>query len=201
MDKNFDVKEKLELEGRVEIFEGIPRDIYSLQELDRLQFLNPDVDVEEYVVPKKILVSEGNRIVNSGKENLLNHAFEGNGDFLDFMAIGDGGYDFAVEKKLFPSVVDSSLGHILGSANEINAFDPTTGDAILGFTKSMSSTFFSETKNTTDFKSENRVDFFVNEMGILTSGGSLFSRVTFNNIPFRPSDLIALTITWYIKIS
>lgn len=191
---------KLTLEGGFTITPGIPQGVYTEAELSDLQAKNPEKDLAKYINATCGPLLK-NRIVTVGKQELLNVAFEtGGGVVFNFMAVGDGGYDFGLDARKFPQNSDTALFHQVGNAQEILSFGAVTGDPIVGFTKVLSSTFFSEDYAESDFLTQNQDDFFLNEVSVQTENAVMFSHITFPNFPFNPADQLALTIQWYIRI-
>ena len=196
------LKQETSLSGNVgyySISHGIPKGVYSEDQLDLLKKQNPKINVEKFMLDKDPSPVMKNKIVEVGKKELLNIVFETGGTPFKMMAIGDGGFNYATSSKIFPKNSDAALRSPIGQPKEITSFSAVTGDTITGFVKVLASTFFSEDYTESDFKSQNQVDFFVNEVGITTPNGILYSLLSFNNYPFDPKNQQALTIQWFIR--
>lgn len=199
------LKNKWVFDNHVTIYEGIPEHLYSDAEIALLKERNPNVDVESFIGKRK-KVEEKNLVVDVGKQAALNMLFRqpdiSGIESLCFcrLGLGDGGYDFATDTRLFPELSDSSLGSAVGNPILITSFQPVAGDTLSGFTKVIAATFFSTNYQPGDFSVQNQQDFFVNESAIFNQNDEMFCRLSFANYPFDPVDNLALTVNWSIKV-
>jgi hypothetical protein len=198
--------EKISFDGRVTIYNSIPKYLYSEEQLDRLQRSNPGINVRSFVDDPTKMVKSKNMVLDAGKKEILDMAFRQPDipgvESLCFgrIAIGDGGYDFASGTRLYPELTNTSLAHQVGNPILITSFQPVAGDSINGWTKVIAATFFGTNYGPSDFQFQNQTDFYVNETAILDQNDVPFCRLTFNNFPFDPVDNLALTINWHIKV-
>jgi len=198
--------EEISLFGHVKVYSGIPRHSYNEDQYN----LFPEECLKQEVV---LLSETDNMVVNMGKTELLKGVFRPpfrSGDIINpfvvgWMAIGDGGYDFASESRLRVTRLDTDLGNkvdMKSIGNSSYSF-PLTQNQTSGSVE-ISTTFYSEdagTKEGFSFLSANPSKF-INEAGLFTKYGDdykLFARITLpDNLSFEPRAGFAITFNWLV---
>ena len=194
-------KDSFNITGHVKIYSGIPKGIYSEEKY--LSF------PEKYcLIEPKLLYDDHNLITAHGKESLLHQTIREltiatSPMTVNYMAVGDGGYDFANSSKLYPASSDLDLTNLLQRI-QITSFveqDPSSSGA---FSTIMATTFFSSGSSEEDFSSSN-IGHYINEAGLYWKDDSddyhLFARITTKNYPFDPAMDFAITYNWSIVFS
>jgi hypothetical protein len=140
----------------------------------------------------KVLHADPNIITTLGRVRVAELLTGLSTDFVNEMALGDGGApqtDLLV--PIVPVLSDSALAHELKRTNIVNA-------AVVGQVLTFTASFLTASLTPIDFISPaNQV---VNEAGLFCIDGILFARKTFPSIPFSPVDRVGVIAEWSIEV-
>jgi hypothetical protein len=140
----------------------------------------------------KVLHADKNIITTVGRERVARLITGLSTDFVDQMAIGDGGApqgDLLV--PIVPVLSDTALAHELRRSNVVNP-------AVVGQVLTFTSTFLTASLTPIDFI--NPLNQVINEAGLFCVDGAMFARKTFPSIPFSPGDRVGVIAEWSIEV-
>jgi len=140
----------------------------------------------------KLLHGDPNIITTLGRERVAELVTGLSTDFVDQLAIGDGGApqsDLLI--PIVPVLSNTALAHELKRTTIVNA-------AVVGQTLTFTATFLTASLSPIDFiDSNNKV---INEAGLFCKDNVLFARKTFPSIPFAPADRIGVIAEWSLEV-
>lgn len=145
----------------------------------------------------EILHVEHNLIVTLGRQRIAAliggpGAIGGSDQFVNTMAIGDGGApQLDLLTPIVPVLTDVSMGHELARTTSVN---PVRTGLLLSY----QATFLTASLADVNFiDSSNKV---VNELAMYAGDNVLFSRKTFPSVPFAPGDRTGAIGSWEFEI-
>ena len=143
-------------------------------------------------VKGKLLHEEDNIIVTLGRVRVAELLTGVSTDFVDQVAIGDGGApqsDLLI--PIVPVLADTALVHELDRTTIVNA-------NVAAQTLTFTATFLTASLTPIDFIDiANQV---INEAGLFCKDNVLFARKTFPSIPFSPADRVGVIAEWSIEV-
>lgn len=196
MDNKMQLKNTTGIIGSVSIFSGIPKSLYNPEVLNKFErdgFSKHFNNLGPRYVQKNLVVSNGKKLIAN---QMFREPTTNQNICFSRMAIGDGGFDFSGQNRVFPKISDVSLFRQLGQVQNITSFSDVFGSDSEGWSKTLSVTFFSRNLSQNEFSTSNQESFFVNEAGIFSNTGVMVAHVSFTNFPFDPIFDIALTLSW-----
>ena len=140
----------------------------------------------------RILHADRNIVTTLGRERVASLITGLSANFVDQMAIGDGGApqgDLLV--PIVPVLSDTALVHELRRTPSVN---PVVVGQVLTFTAS----FLTASLTPIDFISP--LNQVINEAGLFCIDNTLFARKTFPSIPFSPGDRVGVIAEWSIEV-
>jgi len=143
-------------------------------------------------VKGRILWAEKNIIVTLGRKRVAELLTGLSTDFVNQMAIGDGGApqtDLLV--PIVPVLSDTALVHELARTSVVNP-------VVNGQEATFLSTFLTTSLSDPDFiDPANKV---INEAGLFCVDDIMFARKTFPSVPFSPADRVGVIAEWKIEV-
>ena len=141
----------------------------------------------------RILHADRNIITTLGRVRVAELITGLSTDFVNELAIGDGGAPQAdLLTPIVPVLSDAALVHELARTGTVN---PNVIGQILTFT----ATFLTASLTPVDFI--NPANEVINEAGLFSGGDNvLFARKTYPSIPFSPADRVGVIAEWQIEV-
>lgn len=140
----------------------------------------------------KILHADKNIITTVGRQRVAQLITGLSTDFVNQMAIGDGGApqgDLLV--PIVPVLADTALAHELRRTNVVNP-------GVIGQVLTFTATFLTASLTPIDFISP--LNQVINEAGLFCVDNALFARKTFPSVPFSPGDRVGVIAEWSIEV-
>ncbi len=172
-----------DVKGYLKLYEAIPYGI---------DWSTPPGGSIQGVMKGKILHEDPNIIVTLGRKRVAELLTGISTDFVDQVAIGDGGApqsDLLI--PIVPVLANTVLAHELERTTIVNA-------VVAGQTLTFTATFLTASLTPLDFiDPANEV---INEAGLFCKDNVLFARKTFPSIPFSPADRVGVIAEWSVEV-